>query len=227
MKLWIDDANIDVIKRFVDLGICEGVTTNPQWIANDTSNKSFKQIVKDICEVCPGPVSAEVVAPTVEGMVKQAEELRQIADNVVIKVPMTEEGVKVLSECKKRGIPTNATLIFSANQALLAAKTGATYVSPFIGRLYQAGLDGMQLVKEIIEMFKHYDEIKTKVIVASYREPREISEAARLGADIATIKPSFIEDMWKSPFTAIGLEQFNSAWKKVQEAGKDDLTPIS
>ncbi len=212
MKIFIDTANIEAIKRANELGIIDGVTTNPSLIARE--GRDFQEVVEEICGIVDGPISAEVISEDAEGMVEEAKELSKIHMNIVIKIPMTGEGLKATSILQELGIKTNVTLVFTANQALLAAKAGATYVSPFIGRLDDHGKTGMELVDEIVRIYKNYD-FETEVIVASVRDPIHVLESALLGADIATIPPAIIDKMLKHPLTDIGIRRFLDDWEKV------------
>lgn len=216
MKIFIDFANVKVIKKFSKMGIIDGVTTNPTLIAKEGTN--FNDLVNEIVKIVNGPVSVEVISLDVEGMVTEAKQLSRIAPNVVIKIPMTFEGLKATKILSGEGIKTNVTLVFSANQALLAAKAGATYVSPFIGRLDDRGHVGMDVVREILEIYKNYS-FKTEVIVASIRHPIHVIEAAKAGAHVATIPPDVLEKMFKHPLTDEGIQRFLEDWKKVQELG--------
>lgn len=211
MKFFIDTANLEQIKKGVDMGMVDGVTTNPSLIAKE--DKPFEQILKEIVDVVDGPISAEVVSLDADGMVKEAKVLAAMSDNIVIKIPMIMEGIKAVKQLTASGIKTNVTLIFSAAQALLAAKAGATYVSPFVGRLDDIGTPGMNLVAEIMNMYRNYG-ITTEVIVASVRSPQHVMEAASIGADIATIPLKVIEQLAKHPLTDIGIEQFLADWEK-------------
>jgi transaldolase len=211
MKFFLDTANVDKIREFAELGLVDGVTTNPTLIAKE--GRDFHEVIKEICSIVDGPVSAEVIALDAEGMIKEARELSKLADNVVIKIPMTKEGMKAVNVLSKEGIKTNVTLIFSANQALIAAKAGATYVSPFVGRLDDNGKNGMQLIAEIVQIFKNYD-IKTEVIVASVRHPIHVIESAELGADIATIPFAVLDKMFNHPLTDKGIDAFMKDWEE-------------
>ncbi len=210
MKIFIDTANIDEIKMASELGILSGVTTNPSLIAKE--GRDFVQVVKEITEIVDGPISAEVVSLTKDEMVKEAKELVKIHENIVIKIPMIPEGLKAISVLSDMGIRTNCTLIFSANQAILAANAGATYVSPFIGRIDDIGYNGMQLIEELTEIFDNYY-YDTEIIAASIRHPMHVTDAARAGADIATIPYKVIEQMMKNPLTDIGVEKFLKDWE--------------
>jgi transaldolase len=211
MKLFIDTANIDQVAEIASWGILDGVTTNPSLVAKE--KKDFKETVIAMCKLVPN-VSAQVTATDFEGMKKQGEEYAKWHKNVVVKVPMTTEGLKALSYFKKKGIRTNTTLIFSAAQAVLAAKAGATIISPFIGRLDDAGEDGMGLIAEIVEIWSHY-QFATEVLVASTRHPRHIVDAARLGAHICTVPYDVLTKLPKHPLTDSGLKKFMEDWQSV------------
>ncbi len=215
MKIFIDTANLDEIRDIYQLGILSGVTTNPSLIAKE-SGREFKEIISEISELVPGPISAEVISLETEGMVKEAEELAAIAENIVIKLPMTKEGLAATKILSSKGIKTNVTLIFSANQALLAASAGATYVSPFLGRLDDIGQEGMDLVRDIMQIFENYG-IETEVIAASIRHPQHVLMAALAGSDIATIPYKVINQMMKHPMTDKGIQAFLSDWEKTNE----------
>ncbi|MDU6340934.1 MAG: fructose-6-phosphate aldolase [Clostridium sp.] len=212
MKLFIDTAIVEEIKKANDMGVICGVTTNPSLIAK--SGRDFKEVITEITNIVDGPISAEVVSTEAEGMVKEADELVKIHKNIVIKIPMTEEGLKATKILSSKGIKTNVTLIFSAAQALLAARAGATYVSPFLGRLDDIGMDGMELIKEIVEIFEIHD-IRTEIIAASIRSPIHVTKAARCGAHIATVPYKVIIQMAKHPLTDIGIEKFLKDWEAV------------
>ncbi|GAA3640621.1 fructose-6-phosphate aldolase [Asaccharospora irregularis] len=211
MRFFIDTANIEDIKEANELGVICGVTTNPSLIAKE--GRDFKQVVKEISEIVDGPISAEVISLEHNEMIKEAEELAKIHKNIVIKVPMTEEGLKAVKVLSEKGIKTNVTLIFSAVQALLAARAGATYVSPFLGRLDDIGQDGLGLIEEIVTIFS-VNAIETEIIVASVRNPIHVSEAAKIGADIATVPFKVIKQMFKHPLTDKGIENFMNDWQK-------------
>lgn len=219
MKIFIDTADLNEIREIASWGILDGVTTNPTLVAK--SGHSFKEILNEIFKLVDGPISLEAVSEKAEDMVKEAKGLvlkvpQKYRKNATIKIPMTTEGLKAVKKLSKEGIKTNVTLVFSANQALLAAKAGASFVSPFIGRLDDIGQEGMQVIEEIMEIFVNYD-IETEVIVASIRHPIHVIEAARLGADIATIPPGIIRKMAKHSLTDIGIEKFLKDWKKVKK----------
>ena len=212
MKLFLDTANIDQIREGAKLGVIDGVTTNPSLIAKE--GRKFQDVVKEICEIVDGPISAEVISPNAEDMVEEAKKLSMIHRNIVIKIPMNLEGLKATRMCKELGIRTNVTLIFSANQALLAAKAGASYVSPFVGRIDDITEYGMELVRRISNIFSIYG-IETEIIVASVRHPLHVLESAEAGADIATIPYKVLIQMIEHPLTRIGMEKFLSDWEKV------------
>lgn len=212
MKFFIDTANVKEIKEAADLGLVDGVTTNPSLLAME--NREFDSLVREICGLIEGPVSLEVVGSEAAGMVDEGKKLAAISDNVVIKIPMTMEGLKATGMLKALGIPVNMTLIFSATQALLAAKAGAAYVSPFIGRLDDISAIGMDLIADIVEIFDNY-EFDTEIIVASVRNPLHVLEAATMGADIATIPFKVINQLVKHPLTDLGIQKFLADWEKV------------
>lgn len=215
MKLFIDTANIEEIKRANDLGVICGVTTNPSLIARE--GRDFFEVIKEITEIVDGPISAEVISLEADAMVSEALELYKKIDNpnTVIKIPMCAEGLKATKRLTELGIKTNVTLIFSTSQALLAAKAGATYVSPFVGRLDDIGQDGIALVKDIADIFKSYG-IKTEIIAASIRTSAHVTAAARAGSDIATVPANVIESMIGHPLTTAGIERFLADWKTVE-----------
>ncbi len=211
MKFFIDTANIDEIKKANELGMVDGVTTNPSLVAKE--GREFKGLIKEICDIVDGPVSAEVVSLDAEGMVKEARELANLADNIVVKIPMLEEGLKAVKTLAQEKINTNVTLCFSPIQALMAAKAGAAYISPFVGRLDDISHIGMELVEQIITIYDNYG-FETEVIVASVRNPIHVLDAALMGADIATIPFKVIQQLTKHPLTDIGVEKFLADWKK-------------
>lgn len=213
MKIFIDTANLDQIREVDSWGILDGVTTNPSLVAKESGD--FKTNIRKICEIVGGPVSVEAMSTSAGNIVKEAKELAKIHINVVIKIPMTEEGLKATSMLAKEGIKVNMTLVFSANQALLAAKAGAAYLSPFVGRLDDVGQDGMDLIAEILDILDNYD-YATEVIVASVRHPIHVTQAARMGAHIATIPYDVLKKMFKHPLTDIGIERFQKDWEKVE-----------
>ncbi len=213
MKIFVDTGSIKDIEALASLGIIDGVTTNPSLMAKEKGDGH--QIIRDICRIVQGPVSAEVVATDTEGMLREGRELAKIDPHVVVKVPFTKDGVKACHTLAREGTKVNVTLIFSATQALLAAKVGATYVSPFIGRLDDIATDGMALIEQIVEIFDNY-EFSTEVLVASVRHPIHVVQAARLGADICTCPPAVIESLFKHPLTDVGLAKFLQDYEKAQ-----------
>ena len=215
MKLFVDTGSLKDITTLADLGVIDGVTTNPSLMAKESGEP--RQIVKEICRIVQGPVSAEVVATDTEGMLREGRDLATIDDYVVVKVPFTKDGVRACRTLAAEGIKVNVTLIFSATQALLAAKVGASYVSPFVGRLDDIATDGMRLIEEIVEIFDNY-EFATEVLVASVRHPIHIIQAARMGADVCTCPPAVIDAMFRHPLTDIGLEKFLKDHEKAQTA---------
>ena len=215
MKLFIDSGNLRDIESLVPLGIIDGVTTNPSLLAKEGGDA--RAIVRRICDIVQGPVSAEVVATDSAGMIAEGRELAGISEHVVVKVPFTRDGVRATKVLAGEGLRVNVTLVFSPTQALLAAKVGAAYVSPFIGRLDDIASDGMALIRQIVEIYSHYD-FATEILVASVRHPMHIVEAARLGADICTCPAAVIDACFKHPLTDIGLEKFLKDWEKAQAA---------
>lgn len=211
MKFFLDTAIVDEIREAVEWGVVDGVTTNPSLVAK--AGRSMEEVILEICEIVNGPVSAEVLSLTADEMVPEAQKLAAIHPNVVIKIPMTEEGLKAVKRLSKLGVKTNVTLVFSANQALMAAKAGATFVSPFIGRLDDISHEGMDIIREIVPIFQNYD-METQVIVASVRHPRHVVEAALIGADIATIPFKVLKQMVRHPLTDIGITRFLEDYKK-------------
>ena len=212
MKVFIDTANVDDIKKANDWGIVDGVTTNPTLVAKE--GKDFKALINEILSIVDGPISAEVISTDSEGMVQEALEMSKWSENIVIKIPMIPEGLKAVKILNEKGIKTNVTLVFSVNQAILAAKAGATYVSPFIGRLDDIGHNGMQIIQDMAQIYKSYN-FKTEIIVASIRHPLHVIEAAKTGAHVATIPFGVIDKMFKHPLTDIGLENFLKDWNKL------------
>ncbi len=213
MKLFIDTANIDEIKEAAKLGLIDGITTNPTLIARE--GKEFMQIVEEICQIVDGPISLEAVSTQSKDMVKEAQDLAKIHPNVVVKIPMTREGLIATKQLSTEGIHVNMTLVFSPTQALLAAKAGAAYVSPFVGRLDDISHLGMDLVEQILTIYENYD-FETEIIVASVRNPLHVLEAALIGADIATVPFKVIEQLIKHPLSDIGVERFLKDWEKVK-----------
>ena len=214
MKFFIDTADVKAIKEMAALGVLDGVTTNPTLVAKEGRN--FLEVLREICEIVDGPISAEVISLDAEGMLKEARMLAQIHKNIVVKIPMTKEGLKAVKALNQEKIRTNVTLVFSSNQALLAAKAGATYVSPFVGRLDDIGQVGMDVVREIVTIYGNYG-YATQVIVASIRHPIHVIEAAMAGAHVATIPPSIIEQLVKHPLTDIGIQRFLADWQKLPQ----------
>ncbi|GEA18287.1 fructose-6-phosphate aldolase [Moorella sp. E306M] len=214
MRIFIDSANIEEIKAASDLGIISGVTTNPSLIAREGRN--FRQVVEEIAAIVDGPISAEVISTEAGAMIAEAQELAAISPNIVIKIPMIAEGLKAVKKLAAQGIKTNVTLVFSANQALLAALAGATYVSPFVGRLDDINHDGMQVIADIVPIYAQYG-LETQIIAASIRHPLHVLQAARLGADIATVPYKVIMQMVKHPLTDAGLAKFLADWEKVKD----------
>ena len=211
MKIFLDTANLNSIKKFNDMGLLDGITTNPSLMSKESGNP--KDAMEEITTIIEGDVSLEVVSTEYSGMIEEGKRLRKYGDNVVVKVPMTPDGLKACKSLSSEGIPVNVTLIFSANQALLAAKSGAKYVSPFIGRLDDVGQNGMHLIKEIKEIFSNYN-FKTQILVASVRHPVHVVDAAKIGADVVTLPPAVLDKMLHHPLTKIGLENFLSDWEK-------------
>jgi transaldolase len=212
VKLFIDTANIDEIREINDWGVICGVTTNPSLIAKE--GRDFKQVITEITSIVDGPISAEVISLEAEGMVKEAEELVKIHQNIVIKIPMTKEGLKAVKILSQKCIKTNVTLVFSANQALLAARAGATYVSPFVGRMDDIGNEGMQIIEDIAAVFDIHG-LDTEIISASIRNPMHVLQSAKAGAHIATVPYKVFEAMVKHPMTDLGIERFLKDWEGV------------
>jgi transaldolase len=216
MKIFLDTANVEHIREANSWGIIDGVTTNPSLIARE--GRDFREVVEEICSIVDGPISAEAVSMNAKGMVKEGRELTRIHDNINIKIPMTAEGLKAVKELSAKDIKTNVTLVFSPNQALLAAKAGATFVSPFIGRLDDAGHEGMQVVHDIVQIYLNYA-FDTEIIVASVRHPVHVVEAAKTGAHIATVPWNVLQLMVKHPLTDVGIDKFLADWEKVPKEG--------
>ncbi len=214
MKFFIDTANINEIKETASYGLLDGVTTNPSLVAKE--GKNFRQLLDEILKIVDGPISAEVVSTDYNGILKEAHELAAIHKNIVVKVPLIKEGIKAVKSLSDEGINTNVTLCFSPTQALLAAKAGATYISPFVGRLDDISTDGMGLIQQIVQIYENYD-FKTQVLVASIRHPLHLVDAALMGAHVATMPFDVIEKLFKHPLTDIGLEKFLSDWRKSNE----------
>ncbi len=216
MKFFVDTADVAEIKDLAATGLLDGVTTNPSLVAK--AGRDFKDIIAEICAIVPGPVSAEVAATDYDGMIKEGRVLAQIAKNVTIKVPLTMDGLKACKVFTSEGTMVNVTLCFSANQALLAAKAGATFVSPFIGRLDDIGLNGMDVIREIRTIYDNYPDLSTDILAASIRTVGHVKEAAMIGADVATIPPSILKALVKHPLTDAGLATFVSDWKKTGQS---------
>lgn len=212
MKFFVDTADIREIRELAETGMLDGVTTNPSLVAK--SGRDFFEVLKDICAAVPGPVSAEVTALDAEGMIREGDKLARIADNITIKVPLTWDGLKACKHFTSRNIKVNVTLCFSAAQAILAAKAGATFISPFVGRLDDIGQSGMNLIREIVTIYKQYDYFETEVLVASVRSPMHVVEAAQMGAHVATIPPSTLRQLVQHPLTDKGLATFLADWQK-------------
>ena len=216
MKFFVDTADVDEIKELAQTGLLDGVTTNPSLVAK--TGRDFKTIIAEICEVVTGPVSAEVAATDVEGMLAEGRTLAKIADNVAVKVPLTWDGLKACKALTDEGTMVNVTLCFSANQALLAAKAGATFISPFIGRLDDIGLDGMDVIREIVTIYDNYPEFDTEVLAASIRTVGHVKECALVGADVATVPPAILKALVKHPLTDKGLDAFLADWAKTGQS---------
>jgi len=221
LKLYLDTANISSIRKFNQMGILDGVTTNPSLISKEAGE--FEEIVEEICKEVKGPVSVEVVGTDYETMVQEAKQFSKFAPNVVVKIPIIPEGLRAVKTVSRLGIPVNVTLIFSANQGLLAAKAGASYVSPFIGRLDDIGHRGMEVVEDLVKIFGNY-KMKAEVLVGSIRHPLHVIEAARAGASIATMPPEVMEKMIQHPLTDIGLKRFLDDWAKAKKKEKPSIT---
>jgi transaldolase len=213
MKIFVDTGSIKDIQTIADLGILDGVTTNPSLLAKETGD--YRQNLKKICDIVKGPVSGEVTATDFAGMLREGHDIAKIDQHMVVKVPLTRDGIKACKALSGEGIPVNVTLCFSAAQALLAAKVGATYISPFVGRLDDIATNGMELIRDIVQIYDNYD-FKTQVLVASCRGPMHVVEAARLGADVVTCPPAVIDALYNHPLTASGLEKFLKDWEKMQ-----------
>jgi transaldolase len=212
MKFFIDTADIDDIKDLASTGMLDGVTTNPSLVAK--TGRDFFDVLKDICAVVDGPVSAEVTALDAEGMVREGKTVAKLSDNIVVKAPLTWDGLKACRALTSEGIKVNVTLCFSANQALLAAKAGATYISPFVGRLDDVNIDGMELIEDIRTIYDNYDVLNTEILVASIRTANHVKDAALIGADIVTVPPSVIRQLADHPLTNKGLAAFMADWEK-------------
>lgn len=211
MRFFIDTANLDEIRKFKEMGLLDGVTTNPSLVAKE--GKDFRRLIAEICEVVQGPVSAEVVATEADKMFAEAKELAAISEHVVVKLPTIKEGIKALARCVEAGIKVNMTLVFQPVQALIVAKVGATYVSPFLGRLDDIAQNSMDMLAEIREIYDNY-RFSTEILAASLRHPLHVAQAARIGADIATIPPAVFDRLLEHPLTTIGLEKFLADWNR-------------
>ncbi len=212
MKIFIDTADVAAIREYANIGIVDGVTTNPSLIAK--VGRKFEEVVREICDIVDGPISAEAISVGAEDMIPEAKKLAAIHENIVVKVPLTAEGLKTVKAVSQEGIKTNVTLCFSATQALLAAKAGATYISPFVGRLDDIAQEGMTLIQDIVDIYGNYG-FATEVLVASIRNPLHFLEAARMGADVSTVPPSVLGQLLKHPLTDIGIEKFLADWETV------------
>ena len=216
MKIFIDSGNLKDIEKLVPLGIIDGITTNPSLLAKESGD--YREILKKICQLVNGPTSAEVVETEAQAMIRQGRDLAKIDDWIVVKVPLTRDGIQACKALSSDGIKVNVTLCFSAAQALLAAKVGATYISPFVGRLDDVSTPGMELIRDIVDIYGHYD-FKTEILFASTRSPMHIVEAARTGADICTCPPAVIDALFNHPLTDVGLKKFLADWEKAYGAG--------
>ena len=216
MKFFVDTADTAEIAELNDLGLLDGVTTNPSLIAK--SGRDFKEVIAEICDLVEGPVSAEVTATEAEAMISEGRELRQIADNVTVKVPLTLDGLKACKTLSSEGTMVNVTLCFSANQALLAAKCGATFISPFIGRLDDINIDGIELIEEIRAIYDNYPALETEILAASIRTANHVKQVAMIGADVATVPPAVLKGLAKHPLTDKGLEAFLADWAKTGQS---------
>ncbi|MEN8192164.1 MAG: fructose-6-phosphate aldolase [Bacteroidota bacterium] len=213
MRFFIDTANLDEIREAAEMGILDGVTTNPSLVSKE--GRDFQELLNEIIKIVDGPISAEVISLDSEGMIKEAKELAEIHENIVVKIPLTQDGIKAVKHLSEIGIKTNVTLCFSASQAIMAAKAGATYVSPFVGRLDDISAVGMDLIEQIVQIYDNYG-FETEIIVASIRNPLHIVEAAMIGADVATVPFKVIQQLFKHPLTENGIERFLSDWEKLQ-----------
>ena len=214
MKIFLDTANVEEIRATAELGLLDGVTTNPTLLSRESA--PYRKVLEQICEIVPGPVSAEVVSEDHQGMVREGKELSTIAENIVVKCPLTPEGLKAIRKLKDDGIRCNVTLCFSVPQAIFAAKAGAYIVSPFVGRLDDIGSEGMALIRDIVQVYRNY-QFETQVLVASIRNPLHVIEAARAAADIATMPAKVFQSLFKHPLTDIGIERFLKDWEKAQK----------
>jgi transaldolase len=217
MKFFIDTANIDEIRDAAQYGIIDGVTTNPSLVAKE--KRAFKDILLDIAKIVDGPISAEVISSDASGMLREARDLAKIHENIVVKIPMTQEGMKALKELSGEGIKSNVTLVFSPNQALIAAKLGATYVSPFVGRFDDISEVGMDLIADLVQIFDNYD-FETQILVASCRNPLHVRDSALMGAHVATIPYKVIMQLFQHPLTDVGLQRFMKDWEAARKAAQ-------
>ena len=216
MKFFVDTADVDAIRDLADTGLVDGVTTNPSLIAK--SGRDFVEVVQEICDIVDGPISAEVTATEFDAMLEEGRKLAKIHKNITVKVPLTRDGLKACKALSGDGTMVNVTLCFSANQALLAAKAGATFISPFVGRLDDIGTEGMQLIDDIVQIYANYPDLKTEVLVASVRSPMHVLEAAKIGAGVATLPPDVLHAMFKHPLTEKGLDAFLADWQKTGQS---------
>ena len=216
MKFFVDTADVDAIRDLADTGLVDGVTTNPSLIAK--SGRDFVEVVQEICDIVDGPISAEVTATEFDAMLEEGCKLAEIHKNITVKVPLTRDGLKTCKALSGDGTMVNVTLCFSANQALLAAKAGATFISPFVGRLDDIGTEGMQLIDDIVQIYANYPDLKTEVLVASVRSPMHVLEAAKIGAGVATLPPDVLHAMFKHPLTDKGLDAFLADWQKTGQS---------
>jgi len=216
MKFFVDTADVAEIRELADSGLLDGVTTNPSLIMK--SGRNFLEVIKEICALVPGPVSAEVAATDFDTMMKEADKIAGLAKNIAVKVPLTPAGLKVCKTLSNRGVMVNVTLCFSANQALLAAKAGATFISPFVGRLDDISEDGMQLIRDIVAIYRNYPHFKTEVLAASIRHPQHVREAALAGAHVATLPPATLRQLFQHPLTDKGIAQFTADWQKTGQS---------
>ncbi len=221
MKIFLDTANIDEIRDAASLGVLNGVTTNPSLMSKEKRG-DYKKMLKEICDIVQGPVSAEVVTEDCEEMIRQARDLTKISEHIVVKIPLVADGIRAVKKLSAEEIKTNVTLCFSANQALLAAKAGATYISPFVGRLDDVGIDGMGVVADIISIYENYA-FSTQVLVASVRHTQHVLDAVRLGADVATVPHKVLMQMLKHPLTDVGVRDFTKDWEKVMARAKEHV----
>jgi len=222
MKLFIDSANIPQIKKFLDIGVLDGVTTNPTLLAKEGVDPAEQ--VEKILKLVPGPVSVEVLSTDYEGIVGEARRIAEMSENVVVKAPMTQDGLRAVRTLSRENIKTNVTLVFSPNQGLLAAKAGATYVSPFIGRLDDVGYDGMRVIRDLVEIFRNYS-MASQILVSSVRHPVHVLRAAKLGAHVATLPPDVLDKMFNHPLTDVGLKRFTADWQELEKHLGRKLTP--